>query len=92
MVDENSFWAGCMLSFRDLEVLPKFAPLLAILLFTAALMMDLGMLDEHFMPSTAWRNQLFGLACPPPNIFSQSHPTWHSEEYRCAHHEVPAPP
>lgn len=40
-----------MLSFRDLEVLPKFAPLLAILLFTAALMMDLGMLDEHFMPS-----------------------------------------
>jgi type I restriction enzyme, S subunit len=26
--------------------------------------------------STAWRNQLFGLACPPPNIFSQSHPAW----------------
>jgi CRISPR-associated endonuclease/helicase Cas3 len=30
--------------------------------------------------STAWRNQLFGIACPPPNILSQSHPAWQSEE------------
>ena len=40
-----------MFSLRDLDVLPKFAPLLAILLLTAALMEDLEMLDEQYMPS-----------------------------------------
>jgi|SRR5882724_760272 len=53
---------------------------------------DDGSLQQAFMASTAWQNQLFGLACPPPNICSQPHHTWQQEEHRCANHEVPAPP
>jgi hypothetical protein len=34
-----------------IETLKRFGGLLALLLFTAALMMDLEMLDEHYMPT-----------------------------------------
>ena len=49
-------------------------------------------IEHQWLASTAWQNQLFGLACPPPNICSQPHHTWQQEEHRCANHEVPAPP
>ena len=47
----DNFLGEDMLSIRDLDTSPKFAPLLCILLLTTALMVHLELLDEHYMPS-----------------------------------------